>query len=305
MKITISDFRLFKKQKVKPIDGLNIPGITIPSHLVSRIRQTQALDTLSINIRSLFNSLTPDNLLKVKEKLNSIVIEKARNQEMIEEIAQEILSNFIVSENNIKNYMFLLNAISQACVLLTPKTESKAVNVSPTIGNFFLEKCKTLIFNFIKMENIRTLAKMDLDDSDQLDIYNREREKITNLILTICYLYEQRKTKHIKLSALQLFHLINTILKIHETLLSRMRILGDPMEDECSDEMEYEILRKMCSLYAEQLYTFMYKEAKEFVMDTTVVNNTTLSELVNKFRNDVVPNLSEAYLISKCESIDY
>ncbi len=302
--ISVSQLLAFKKQKVKPIDLLNVPGITIPPHLISKKRHTEATDTLTLNIRMLFNSLTTDNLAKVKKQLREIIVEKAKNAEMIEEISQEVLSNFIISEQNIKNYMHLLNAISAACVLM-PHVTGTTKNVSPTIGNHFLGKCKDLILRSISDENIRKLAATDLDDPDQLDIYNREREKIINLIITICFLYEQRNTTNIKLTAIHLFDLIKNIMNAHDLLQARMRELGNPYEEDCSDEEEYELCRKMCSLYAEHLYTFMSRQASEFNKDDTDIKGHKMIELTERFRNEIVPLLSEAYLISKCDAIKY
>lgn len=306
--ISIKQFLALRTHKVKPIDGLNIPNITVPPHLVSKKRSTEATDSISINIRQLFNSLTSDNLSGIKEKLREVIISKAQNVEMIEEISQEILHNFLISEQNIKNYMHLLNAVSSACVLIDPTQTDKAncpnKNVSPTIGNFFLNKCRTMIFNCISDANIRNLAQMDQDDMDELDRYNREREKISNLILTICYLYEQRNTSNINLKAAQLYSLISTILNSYKKNQDLMAELGNPNKDDCSDENEYEILRKMCTLFAEQLYTFMQKEAKEFSKDPDLIKGYQLKSLVDQFKTEVVPTLTEAFIISKCESLN-
>lgn len=303
--ISVKKLIELKDQKVKPIDNLNIPNITIPAHLLGKKRPTESDDSLSVNIRLLFNSLTPDNIAIIRERLRSIIVEKARTPMMIEEIAQEILSNFLVSESLIKNAMYLLNAVHTACVQLPPSEKTDKKLVSPTIGNYFLEKCRSLIYKSIHTDNIRRLATMDIDDMDQLDAYNRDREKIINLIITICSLYEQRKTTYIKLGAPQIYGLMNDIFTIYSQLQTKMKELGNPYEEDCQDEDEYETLRKMCNLYAEHLYTFMSKEAKEFQSDATIIKDKTLSQMVERFQKEIVPTLTEAYLISKCEAIEY
>lgn len=302
-RLTVSQLLSLKNQTVKPIDGLNIPNITMPSHLVSKKRSTEANDTLAVNIRLLFNSLTNDNITESKERLRSIVYAKAQNVEMLNEIAEELLQNFIISEQNIKNYMHLLNAIWNASVLIQcPDASDK---VSPTIGNYFLNKCKDMIFNNISEKHIRMLALMDQDDSDDLDKYNREREKIINLIITICHLYAQRTTAYIKLTAVQIFSVLKIILDTYTNIQNKMKELGDPYEDECEDEDEYECCRRMCSIYAEHVYTFLSQQGREFFIDKTVVKDQNLGYLINRFSTEIIPTLTEAYLISKCKSLTF
>ena len=300
--ISIARLLSYKNEKVKPIDGLNIPNITVPPHLVSKKRSTEAEDKLVINIRQLFNSLTSDNISLVKEQLRNIIIEKAKTSDMIGEIAEEILLNFLVSEQNIKNYMHLLNAISSVCLLLETAPGSSG-KVSPTIGNFFLNNCRNMIFDSITDAKIRSLAQLDQFDPDDLDKYTKEREKISNLIVTLCYLYDQRNTGNIKLTATQLYPVLTTILDNYNKLRKNMTQLGDPDDDECLDEDEYEILRKMCTIYAEQIYTFMVRSSKDYYEDKTVINGNTLENLVKRFKSEVIPTLTEAFLISKCEEM--
>jgi len=71
----------------------------------------------------------------------------------------------------------------------------------------------------------------------------------------------------------------------------------------------------MCTLYAEQLYTFVLKEGKNFaddkaiIKDQVTVNNETvvkerqLIDFVNRFESEIVPTLTEAYLIAKCQQL--
>lgn len=296
--ISISEFIVYKKQKVKPIDGVNIPNIVYPPHLVSKKRSTEAEDKLVIDIRQLFNSLTMDNISLVKEQLRTVIIAKAKTSEMIREIAEEILLNFLVSEQNVKNYMHLLNAISPVCVCISASSNE----VSQTIGNFFLNNCKNFIFENISEQKIRSLAQLDQYDPDDLDKYTQEREKISNLIVTLCFLYDQRNTSNIKLKATQLYPVLDTIFSNYNKIRNSMNVLGDP-EDDCEDEEEYEILRKMCTIYAEQLYTFIVRSGKDYLEDDTVINNGTMASLIPRFKSEIIPTLTEAFIISKCEEL--
>lgn len=213
----------------------------------------------------------------------------------IESIAEEILRNFIVDEKNINNYLQILNIISPTC-FISKDSEKPSISV----GNCFLGKLRTMIFDRISTENIRELAKLELDDMDQLDIYNKERTKINNLILTLCSLYDQRNTKFIKLSGNHIYSVINIIASRYEECINKMKELGDPEED-CLDEDEYEILRKMSIIYAEHLYLIMNREASSFSRESF----TKLVEFVNKFRNEIVTTIKVPWLLSKCDSIKY
>lgn len=300
--ITVPEIIALRNQCTKPIDMLDIPNIFVPSHMVCKKRSTQASDTIAIHIRVLFNSLTSDNIDSIKVQLISTVVERVKSVELIDEVATEILSNFIISSINIDNYMHLLNAICSACVEL-PSTEEK--KVSKTIGNYFLDKCKNKIFQFIKEDNIRRIAMFDHDDPDQFDLYNKERERINNMIITICALYSQRNTNLVRLTAVQLYHLIKIIMNTYFKYHKKMLELGDPYEGECADEEEYFIVSQMATLYAEQLYTFMFHQAKHFNQDPTTINEQRMIQLVDEFRNKLVPTLTEHFLISNCKNIEY
>lgn len=310
--ISVQQLRLWKTRKINPIDGLVIPNIVVPKHLANKKRLTETNDTIAINIRLLFNSLTEKNINKVSEQLRSTIAEKAKTAEMIEEIAQEIFFNFLISEQNIPNYMHLLNAVSPACVLISQPsktgTEPGAKVISKTIGNYFLQKCRETIFKYISDDHVKKMAKMDENDLDQLDEYNKEREKINNLIVTLCALYSQRNSENrIKITAQHLYIVIDTIVTSYTGLQKTMAKLGDPCasDGECEDEEAYELCTRMCTLYAEQLYIFMSKKAKDFSGDATLVKGKKMGDLVATFKNQIVPTITESYLQSNCELIEY
>lgn len=304
--ITIEQFTSFSKEIVYPIDGLKIPNILVPKSLVGKSRPTEINNTLSINIRKLFNGLTNDNIEIIKNQLQNIILTEVKDFSSIKEIADEILSNFLISDQHIEKYILLLNTISTACVKIPDPNNVSSTKMSPTIGTVFLNKCRDLIFGYIKEENIRKLALLDEENLDEQDVYNRERSKISNLIITICYLYGQRNTNYIRLCAPQIYEVINTLINNYVINNTKMKKLGNPYNDEeCKDEREFEILKKMCSLYAENLYIFMVKKGSEINNDPQLVKNKLLKTLIIRFKSEVVPSLTEAYLISNCETLKY
>lgn len=290
--ITFQQLSEWKTRQVKPIEGLTIPNITIPDHL-----STNKSDPVSISIRHLFNSLREDNIKKVTDQLRAVVYEKAKNMAVLNEISEEMLTNFLIYDQNIKTCMHMLNAIHNCSIIVSENEKPK------TIGALFLEKCKVQIYADIDENNIRMLAELNTDDIDQTDIYNRKREKINNLIITICNLYEQRTTVHIKLTGNHLYPVITRLLDTYQKLQQQLIALGDPYEDKCSDEKEYETIKKMCTLYAEQLYTFMSLEGGSFKTDPLVIKDQTMMTVVDRFNKEVVPTLTETYLIYKCKAL--
>lgn len=304
--ISYDVFLKYKDLSVIPIENLNIPNITIPSHLTNAKKFVD--DTLTVNIRQLFNSLTPDNMETVKTELRNVIITKAKSSKMIDEISQEILMNFIISKQNISNYMYLLNSIYNVCVILTTDiadtTHTPEKSTSITIGNSFLKKCKDLIFKNINEETVRMLASLDQDDPDELDKYNREREKNINLLHTIYCLYGQRSTRNIKLTAMQLHPLTSEIFENHKKCVLAMTKLGNPYKNEtCLNEDEYEILRKMAIIYAEQLYILMTKGKTDFPKDQSKIGEKTMTGLFDRFVHEVIPTITEPYLVSKCDTL--
>ena len=298
--IPVEDFLTYMKCNTVPLEGLNIPNITVPPHLVSKKRPTEASDSIAVDIRYLFNSLTQDNLPEVKEELNKIISEKAKNAKMLEEVAIEILDNFIMKEENVKNCMHLLNTVSKQCRLISTQSTDGTKNnqTTPTIGYYFLDKCYMMIMEVISEKQINELANLNQDDEDELDKYNRDREKINNLIATVCCLYEQRNTSNIKLTSYQLYPLINN------NIIEKHAKYNSLLKDLTEDDQNYELYRKICNLYAEQVYIFLSCAGEDFLKEPSfIVKDKTyfMKDLVERFKTEVIPVISEAFLSSNCK----
>lgn len=293
-----------KRMHVEPIIDLVIPKVIVPPDMIKK-RKTESKNTMSIYIRQLLNSITIHNVEQAKKQLLSDIETKVKSEESLCEIAQELLSSFVVSNKNLDNYTHILNSICRASFRISNPITNEVI-ASPSIGNIFLAKCRTLIFETITENNIGLIAeKHNLDDDDDLDIYNKEKEKILNLILLLCRLYAQRESAYVKLNAMHLYGVISRILASHISVCEKMSVLGNPEEGECEDEDKYELYRKMCAIYAEQLYTFFATEGKSFKKDETDVKGYKLRDLITTFYLDVFPNLTESHMQSKCKTLEF
>lgn len=286
---------LYKDCNVQPIN-LNITNINIPLSLSFQNVEKKSIVT---NIRGLLNIVSDENLAQIKEKIRDIIIAKIPTVENLNEIAIELVEQFITSGDYIRKYIDILNYIYNIKVL----KEDGVQKQSESIGNCFLRKCKELILTNLDISKVNQLATFDLTNNDDFDLYNKERDRITNLITILCLLYEQRNTNLIRLSAIQIIPLLKQIVDNYYKITKEMAILGDPYEDECSDETKYLILEKSITLYVDYLYTFISTSFASFNNDDTVVNNTKLVDYVNILKNDIMPNLSESYLIAACKGL--
>jgi len=173
-----------KNLSVEPIHNLIIPKVIVPSDLIKK-RRPETKDTMATYIRQLLNSITMHNVEQAKKQLLFDIENKVKSEESLTEIATELLSSFVVSHKNLDNYIQILNAICLASFRITNPITKEVVS-SKSIGNIFLDKCRKLIFENLTEEHIAMIAdKYNLDDEDDLDIYNKEKDKILNLILLL------------------------------------------------------------------------------------------------------------------------
>ena len=310
-RINFRSLNEWKDRPVKPIDNMNIQYITVPEHLAGKKRSTEQKDTIENNIRPLFNSVTVTNIQIVKEQLRLVVLSKTHNIDSLKSIAIEILHNFIISEQTIKTYLHLLNAIHGISITVPDEispligVEVVKTKTSKSIGNLFLEECRLLFIKLSLFNNIKTIAAIDTDTIDGMDLYTKQISEISNLLLLFCVLYQQRNTTNIKLTASHLIPVIKTLIDNHNKCREKMKELGDPYEDECEDEDDYELHKKMTSIYARQLYILFNDQGHHFAKDTTSSKSTTLPELIELFKRSVVPFIYESDLIANYNGLKF
>lgn len=327
-KITIKQLDTFRNARVMPVDGINIANILVPVHLVNKKRVTETDDTISVHIRHLFNCLTKDNMAQSREQLKHIIATRASSARSLEDAAKEMLMNFIINEINIENYVQLLNSVYTTCVESSVDPNTGEKKLSDTLGNYFLNICRSMIIPAVSEPNVRKLALLDQYDEEQLDTYSRETDKIINLVITICHFYGQRNTNLMKLHSQHMYVLVNNVMNMYCNTTREIKKLN---KDDDEYDTELEILTKMNVLYAEIIYTFMQRKGEDFKTDEVPLfvnaaaaagaaagaatgaaigsasereQKICVKNLVDKFKNTICPSLTEKYLISKCHELN-
>jgi len=354
--IPIEIFKQHQTAKTTPIIGLNtasIPNITVPEHL--SIKKSDSQSAMILSVRQLFTGVTAETVFDVAEKLRHTIISHVKSEEMVAMVSKEILECFvsITGEKYVKIFIHLLNAVHKtayndmaknnqptqttattattATTTTTTTTTTSTTSTTTTtstdrepepnrapipLRRFFLNGCKDMIFKFVSKENIQRLAEFDTDNTDQRDQLNKERERIDNLILTLCYLYDQRSLDidYIKISARNLYPLLEQMMNNYLEIHQEMEKLGDPYGDiGCTDEDRYELIRKMGIIYAELLLLFIEKECYSFMTDETEiayaitdnVNSKKMAQLMTIFRDKIVstPTFTNGHLAWKANEI--
>lgn len=301
--ITVEQILEFRKYVAKPIPNFIIPGIYIPPHLEEKTITFENLNTYIATIRKIMNTITDTTCPASIKKIEKIITENFRTSKDVESVAVEILENFLVSDRCLDLFMRILNTVSPYCVVID-KVEKKTTK---KIGEYFLSHCRSKIFGMINIDVVRELCLLDQDDIDQQDKYGKDMERTFNMINLLCELYSQRNTNNINVRAPQIGSAIHHIITVYRNLQNKLKELGDPYEGECQDEEEYMLVTRMCTVYGDLLYGFMNKQIASFMSDQNVINPDIgkLCNLVEIFKTEIIPSLTESYLISKCNDLNF
>lgn len=280
-------------------------------------------DAVISEVRKLFNIVAISNIEEIKRDLRTNLISHLTRiaqedvTEEMNEISLEILNNFIVFDTNIKINISMLNSIYN----LAPSNKDRNTGVmieSKPIAFYFVNNCREMFFKLISEENIQKLASLDQDDEDQLDIYTKEKNKIFNLISTMCALFDQRNNaKSIFLPLGSIYGSFNTLLQKYYGLTAKMNELGDPYDDtvECTDPDTYDLLNAMRSIYLEFLIVFLKLEIKSFKDLNEIftqekrenggitIIEKKLNHLLVEFKSKVYPLIKETYFRSRCDEL--
>lgn len=287
-----------------PIESpeFKIPNISIPKHMAKKpIIKATTEDTI-LNIRMILNNVTGNNINSSIVKMRQSIVSGVSNPKELEDIADEIYACILVSPDNVVNGIMLVDSVAKMCVKLETGLVSK------NIGVFVVDKCRNDIIRSIDLTVMMDLCILnDYENVDDLDVYTRKKHHIMNLIQLICLLYKRRDDpSNIRIGSVPVYTLINKIMDSYNVTMNTCEELGDPYSDEgCRDEQAYDDHRKIAVLYSEFLYEFMSIIAQELGSDVTVYKENKVSNVVSRFRDDIVPTISESYLISKCRNIKY
>lgn len=284
-KIPINVFFHYVDRIIIPKNIPNIPNITTPKHLTIKEKKTTPVQTIRFNL----NSLSKDNKEKKCDAIKGL-LKTVKDDATLSSISAEILENFIIGEINIDNYLYVLESIGNFYL-------EKNDNNKRTLKSIFLNDCRRKIYDYIDRNNMSELALLNTDDDDDFDLFNKKKDKISNLVTTICRIFNRSNDSIVKLGENNICCLVKDILGIYETIQNEMVLVGDPLNPDtvCDDEFKYENLRKSCSVYAEILYLVFF--------NCIFNKNSELNTLFDTFKKKIIPTLTEAFLKSKCSTL--
>lgn len=282
-------------QKVPAIPDISIAKIVIPDHLLPVVTDNISVNSISKKIRYYFNNTTPQSLVIIKPKLSEYMSLNMTSLENYTEIVDEIFENFLVNSEVINDYMELLNHVQMIQYDDNGKIK--------TVGNGFINKCGQVAHDIISYKKIRELASYNLSNDDDLDKYNRYKDRVKNLFLTICSLYDQRHITKLSVNIEHIYPLISLMINYFMNCMRQLSTLsskhGSDLELTRSNESDINLFKKMSNIYAGFIYIFIKREKYNFLQDTNrTKQNETMSSIVTMFEKNIVPKITDGALLS-------
>lgn len=289
---------------ITPISGFKIQNINMPDCYK---KQHELQKTTLSEIRLIFNTLTYNNLDNSEINLtnvlhNSLPVEannkKISNYNLLLQIIKEILELFLVDQKNVKMFYILLSKVANIAV---------GDDFKYSIKYIFLQECRLKFNNLTNELNIRHLASQD-DSDDGRDIYTRGFDKISNLMLLFSELYIMRDKPVLNIGSNQMISIIIALFENYtESYKNCTSFLNKYDLDEIDDDLynEYLILKKINIIYASHICYVFSLTISLFKNDKVEYKNTSLHNLIDRFKNEIVPTIKEKYLISKIKDIEW
>jgi transcriptional regulator with PAS, ATPase and Fis domain len=307
-KIEVDQFMSRMTCKVKPIDTLHIPGITVPPHLTDKFFISNDR-TLRTEIRMLLNRLTLQNLQDVSRELHNIVKELAISEDSLKDIADEFMKCIIMcntdGENNyrIKEYLTVFSSIQNSALIVNVNGTRKS---TLRIRDYFISCCKSKYSEISSLDYIKNLASKDIDDPQDADELATGREFFTNILLLLSFLYENRLTDNVNLGSSIMISILGGLVNNYMKSCTNAEEAYHILEIMDTDEAEhtYDIHKQMCSLYAEEIFVILENEIKIMKNDKFLnQQGVSLSNIIDKVFEEVLPTITESYLISKYDDL--
>lgn len=313
--------------------NLGINNITVPNNLMPRhFGNNESM--IKLKIRELLNTVTKESIVSSVNKLRAVIDEETKERgekadsSILVDIAQEFLDTFLVSGKQLNEHLQLLNhirliAIKEHATRASQSSQSSQISqshntnvkmiLSKSISEYFTDMLKDKYMLLVAESNVRKMAMRDMDNPDEQDLYYREEEKIINIINLICAMYNHRTTENIRLSSTHIIIVFNKLLTNYSKVSECLKKLGHP-DDDCLDEDEYDICRKMATIYEKMMYTLLKDYHADMMTDTLplkkkdntgkIIQEIKLSDLINTFKKEVIPNICEMYLISLVKKLN-
>lgn len=286
-KIPVNTLKGWKNNPVVQIDGFHLINVKIPSSLNKKKTPFED-ESLQTTVRGILNTLNADNIVLVEKSLRDVIMIQVKNVNDLKCVAIEMLGNIVILDKNIPIYIELIDSVYNMCI--------EEPNDFVTLGNLFLIECRDMFFSVTSMDASVSMAKLDHENPDEMDVYIRKYDKIVNLLLLFCILYNNRNDEKIRIENKHMLFILTHLFEQYNECQSIMTSIGNPYENDLSPEHEstYLLYEKVSLLYTKYIYTIMNCHWKTFI-------GTHLNDLGNEFIKTIVPNITDPFLIEQCK----
>ena len=274
------------------------PGVVIPSDMQI---QSATADPI-VKIRSLFNDVNDNNWQTISTKMREAVQDAINLHKTVEKSAQEIFNNFKVCNDMIANYIILLNAC---------KNMRYANSTEMPLSEYFVKNCIAYLRDVLNEASIAEMCEYDQDDIDELDKYNKTQSMTCTLIATVCQLYNEPNKNNTQVDRCLIYPIVNDLMTRYILARGLMNDIGDVYSQDFAgtdqDYDDYELHNKKCVLLASYIIKFMSQSYHVFIQDTTPIPRFgkvyTMPTLAEKFKQQVVPLITESYMVVRITNI--
>ena len=290
----------------------DIPNISVPEELVpkGKVKKNTRDDHITRELTTIFNRVTNTNYKHEIEQLKTFMKTINTTSEIII-VVNELIHIIYICDNidKLKIFLEMINSIANYSTKnITDPTKDKK------LGYFFLNKIRDELYKYFssnEKSELRELVNNNVDgDIDLLDKYTKTMSIINHLIMVVCVLYGNKGNPNmtsISISSQIICSLMMRLINEYNMKKKDMAKIGNPFEEDCSDEDEYFAVDKECKVYLKMILYFIEYSGANFIKDTELQQcgdgYHSLNECITIVEKNIIANIDEEYFKKHCMAL--